>query len=217
MSCAGLLADLVFLVVVTAGIIKAVLQGYIPPSTGAAILLGLVVFRASARIFGGELGHFVRLTSRVGLPLASVFFIFLGQTNPASLLVILGTYGVFWLGFAPVWLRNRHWFWVLLPLSSVFLWLFYLAGQGYIPSELFFLAFVVFLIAGVVARQIDSDLIRRTWGIGVPMVSLLILVGVLGGGDWTIITQALGGLLVLLIVLAGLYIILTAPFRSRGR
>jgi hypothetical protein len=213
LSCSGYFADFVFLVSVVAGVMKLVLQGYIPASTGSMILLGLVAFRASARIFGGGISHFVRLTCRVAIPVASVLTIFIGQTNPASLWLILGTYGVFWLGFAPVLMRNRHWFWVLLPLSSVFVWLFYLAGQGYIPPEIFYLAFLVFLVAGVFARVGGSLLVRKVWGIGVPVASLVILAGILGGGNWKAVGQVLSALLVLLLVLVGLYIIVTAPFR----
>ena len=192
---------------------KLILQGYIPASTGSMILLGLVVFRASARILVGGVSPFGGLTCRVASPVACVLASFVGQTNPASLWLILGTYGVFWLGFAPVLMRNRHWFWVLLPLSSAFVWLFYLAGQGYIPSEIFYLAFLVFLVAGVFARVGGSTLVRRVWGIGVPVASLVILAGILGGGTWGAVGQVLSALLVLLLVLVGLYIIVTAPFR----
>jgi hypothetical protein len=78
-------------------------------------------------------------------------------------------------------------------------------------------AIVVLLAVGRGARGTIGHIVRLGLRVGLPIVAFLTVAVTITGGDLSAILGVLGGSVVLLIALAGLYIMIIGPFLSRPR
>jgi len=84
--------DVLTIVAITVWLLPLVVVGLIPVELAVMGLLGLVAILAIGRKSGGPLGHLVRLTLRVALPVASLFAFLTIQTggSASEMLAALG-------------------------------------------------------------------------------------------------------------------------------
>jgi hypothetical protein len=106
------------------------------------------------------------------------------------------------------------WFFDMLVLLSAAVWLLKLAVEGYITAEqtaIFLFGFVVLL---AVSRALKIGMGRLIFRIGIPIASLWAFAVTYGQGQMGQSLSILGSVLTLLVVLFGLYIMISGPFRK---
>jgi len=201
---------LAFLLSLLAWILSLILRGYISLSFGIFALIALVILRA----IGGN--HWIVLvTFDIGITIASfltALVILTGIDFVSFTGYLLAAFAVWfivvWIYFkvyGPIYSIRTSIVIVLGPIT----WLIPLFSTGYIPLLFGLIAGIVLIILRALGQGQNWKSILWIFALGIPIVSLIIFIS---GDSYLII-----GILQLVIVLLGLFIMVSGPFSSRGR
>jgi hypothetical protein len=109
----------------------------------------------------------------------------------------------------------RNWFFDFLLLISVVVWMLRLALQGYLTVEQTAIFLVVFVILVALARGLRIRLARLILRVGLPVAALFTFAIFYGQGQRDQMTVILGYVLTLVIVLLGIYVMISGPFKKK--
>jgi len=104
-------------------------------------------------------------------------------------------------------------FFDFLTIVSILAWLVGLAAHGGMSPQATALCLVILVIFVAIGRAAHMGLVRTVFRIGLPVLSVLALATYYGGGDQRATTAIIAQLCTIGIMLFGLYIMVSAPFR----
>ncbi len=104
-------------------------------------------------------------------------------------------------------------FFDFLTIVSILAWMLGLAAHGGISPQATALCLVVLVVLVAIGRAAHMGLVRTVFRIGLPILSVLALATYYGGGDQRATMGLIGSILVLGIMLFGLYVMVSGPFR----
>ncbi len=111
---------------------------------------------------------------------------------------------------------NRGWVWDLLSLVTLALFLLNASVEGGVPLWFVSAALMVFVVLKAAGRGTGGTFgraVRRTFAVGLPVAAALMFSMSRSAGDSRGSVLILTGVLTLIIVLVGLYIMVRAVFR----
>jgi len=106
-------------------------------------------------------------------------------------------------------------FFDILTIVSVMAFVLSMAARGFIGPEMAAVALVVLVVLIAMARAAGMSLTRLVFRIALPLLSVWGLIVQYGGSDPRAAVALVGQLLTLVIMLFGLYIMFSFPFRKR--
>jgi hypothetical protein len=106
-------------------------------------------------------------------------------------------------------------FFDILTIISVLAFVLSMAARGQIGPEMAAVALVVLVVLIAMARAGGMSLTRLIFRIALPLLSIWGLIVQYGGSDPRATAALVGQLLTLVIMLFGLYIMFSFPFRKR--
>ena len=200
---------IVFFLSLLAWICSLILRGYISLSFGIFALIILVFLRA----IGGD-RWIVLVTFDIGITIAS-FLTALVILTDMDLISFTGyLLAAFALWFIVVWIYFK----VYGPIDSIrtsiaivlgpITWLIPLFSTSYVPLLFGLVAGIVLIILRAAGQGKNWKSVLWVFALGIPIVSLMISTS---GDSYVFI-----GILQLVIVLLGLFIMVSGPFSSRG-
>lgn len=108
--------------------------------------------------------------------------------------------------------------WDLVTVAAIMIWVIPLVAQGVIPAWLAVMAIAVLVGAVAAGRRWGRparDRVRWLLKVGLPVASIAVFIAVYGDGGLEQMGGVLEALAVLFFVLAGLWVMVGAPFRRR--
>jgi hypothetical protein len=106
-------------------------------------------------------------------------------------------------------------FFDMLTIVSVLAFLLSQAARGNISADLVAVALVILVVLVAFARAARMSLPRLVFRIALPVLAVWGLVSQYDGGDPRVRTQILASLGTILIMLLGLYVMVSGPFQRR--
>ncbi len=198
-----------FLLSLLAWIFSLILRGYISLSFGIFALIVLVILRA----IGGN-RWIVLVTFDIGITIASfltALVILTGMDFVSFTGYLLAAFAVW---FIVVWVYFKVYGHIDSIRTSIAIvlgpitWLIPLFSTGYVPLLFGLVAGIVLIILRAVGQAKNWRSVLWIFALGIPIVSLIIS----ASGDSSVII----GILQIVIVLLGLFIMVSGPFSSRG-
>lgn len=107
------------------------------------------------------------------------------------------------------------WFFDILVLLTVVIWLLKLALAGYLTAEQTALFLVGFVALLAISRSLRIGIGRLIFRVGMPIASLLVFAITYGQGQMDQVVSILASLLTLVIVLFGIYVMISGPFKKK--
>ncbi|MBT9168914.1 MAG: hypothetical protein DDT19_02265 [Syntrophomonadaceae bacterium] len=220
----GMINDFIVIIVLLVLLLNLVLRGYIHPYFAVLTLLLLVFFRAKARSLGGGLGHLIRRSFTIGLPLLSLAILAIryGQGDLRQTWLVLGSLTALFLSILGVYLMIWGSFsspygiiWNFPALLSIMVFISDLALGRYIPLSWAAIAIMLLVILRGIGNLFGGRTERtlgKTYRASLPLASLAVLILIFLGYEAGLpLTSSFGIVVILAVLFFAFYLIVLGP------
>ncbi|MBT9168882.1 MAG: hypothetical protein DDT19_02232 [Syntrophomonadaceae bacterium] len=205
-------------------LLNLVMRGYIYPYFAVLALLLLISFRVTARLLGGGLGHLIRLSFTIGLPLLSLAILAIryGQGDLRQTWLVLGLLTTLFLSSLAVYVMIWGSFsspygilWNIPVLISIVVFISDLALGRYIPPSWAAIAIMLLVILRGIGNLFGGRTERtlgKTYRASLPLASLAVLILIFLGYEAGLpLRSSFGIVIILALLFFAFYLIVLGP------